>query len=214
MQGEISADARILEANLINKLRTKCDTLFLVTHLKPYYRQNVDTGKEVPSQSKLLDRVCDVRLWIRQNSQSAVPIGLVIKRAALREIDDNGQMTTINFLPQKLTPRLDDTSLWNAIGRYAAKPMGNRVPTEDETPNELEMAILKNTLTEEQMRIYEYGVRLVVNGRRPEKQMVEADPMVAEIRELKSQGVAPPMIHQQLESKYPDLTIPMILGVS
>jgi hypothetical protein len=64
---------------------------------------------------------------------------------------------------------------------------------------------------------------MAVNGKRPieekpigpveEKSSVN-EPMITEIRELKSQGVAPPLIHQQLESKYPDLTIPMIIGVS
>lgn len=219
MQGEISADGRILEEIWINKLREKCDLLFLITHLKPFYKNNVDTNKEVPIQSKVLDRVCDARIWIRQNPQSAVPIGLVIKRLAVNEIANDGKLKTINFLPQKLTPKPDDTSLWDVIDWYyqPENRMGNRTPEAHETPDQVEMSILENTLTNEQMRIYEYGVRAVNGLSRMDQQETTSDAqeaMIAAIREKKSQGMAPPMILEALKSQYPDLKIPMIIGVN
>lgn len=219
MQGEISQDGRELEAVFINTLRAKCDTLFLVTHLKPYYHNNINTGKEVPDANKILDRVCQFRIWIRQNPKSAVPVGLVLKRPALREIGDDGRMKTVNFLPQKLTPTEEDESLWDVIQRYADNPMGNRAPTEDETPSPQEMSILEGTLTDEQKLIYQYGVRLAVNGKRgssneEKEESATNDSMIAAIREKKSQGMAPPMILEALKSQYSDLTIPMIIGVN
>ncbi len=227
MQGEVSADGRILEANLINQLRGKCDLLFLITHLKPFYRNQVDTGKEVPIQSKILDRVCDARIWIRENSQSAVPIGLIIKRPSIRKIVD-GRMETVNFLPQKLTPQADDKSLWDVINRYHDNPMGNRIPTVDETPNETEMAILKNTLTVEQKRMYEYALR-AVNGTEQQKfsskeTREKVDVVVREketsrlladaILRKKEKGLSTSAIYDLLVEKNPEVTIPMIIETS
>jgi hypothetical protein len=59
---------------------------------------------------------------------------------------------------------------------------------------------------------------LVVNGRRPEPKRKEtpvaSELMAAKIRELKTQGVAPPLILEKLKLDYPDLKIPDILGVN
>lgn len=143
------AEARDYEARLLNRLQELAPTVVIVTHLKAHYLNKARTDKEVPACSKALIRVPVMRIWLRHNNQSPVPIGLVLKRPNQKRVTDKG-LRTVNILPRKIVPRPEDKSLWDTIQAYYNEPVDLRPPTLDETPNEYELSILDGTLTEEQ----------------------------------------------------------------
>lgn len=148
--------ARDYEAMILNRLSSIARTIILVTHLRPLYVNSAKVpGKEVPGGSKILDRICRLRLWLTSNgSGRPVPVGLVLKRIDTKSVVE-GRLRTVSVLPRKLTPNDSESSLWDTIERYWLEPIGDRPPTADETPDEFELSLIDGTLTGEQKRMFD-----------------------------------------------------------
>lgn len=148
IQGLISKVARMIEQTQLNKLRNACQLLVITHHMKDHYASGVAVGR-IPESSATFAEVSNMRLWLRRNTQAAVPIMLFLKRPNL-PIVKNGKVEFVNVVPMKITPEQSDKSVWDAIARYEDKPIGNRAPTPEETPTDDEWAIIKGTLSDEQ----------------------------------------------------------------
>lgn len=147
---EMNQEGTLYEARIASDLARLTRTVVLVTHLKDQYLNNVKTEKKIPACSKTLARIARFRLWLRQNPNgSPVPVGLFLKRFDRKEATDEG-LRTVCVVPRKITPQLEERSLWDTIWRYWETPVGNRPPLADEIPNEYELSILDGTLTPDQ----------------------------------------------------------------
>lgn len=146
------------EAKIVSMLSRKAPLVILVTHLKDEIRGNARTGKQIADAGKSLDRVCNFRVWLRHNSDSGVPVALVLKRLALPTVSEKG-VEMVNILPRRIKPLESESSVWEAIQRYIQNPMGNRQPTEDETPTPFELSILDGILTPDQKEVWQANLR-------------------------------------------------------
>jgi len=158
--GEEYKEARLYEAELIAELQRKAKLVILVSHLKNQYLNNAPTGKQIPAISKAVDRVCNVRLWLRYNAKSNVPIGLVLKNMDRKIYDEERDvLRTVQILPTKITPLPEEKSLWDSINRYYDNPAGLRASTPDEIPDDFESSIVQGTLTEDQRLSWLYAIK-------------------------------------------------------
>jgi hypothetical protein len=148
IQGLISKVARMIEQAQLNKLRNACDLLIITHHMKDQYVNNVVVGR-IPESSTTFSEVSNMRIWLRRNTVSKVPIMLFLKRPNQPKLV-KGQMRFVNIVPMKIIPTAEDNSIWDAIKRYEDKPIESREPTLDERPNAEEMALISGTLSDEQ----------------------------------------------------------------
>ena len=159
----------VVEADIIAKLSQKCKALFLITHIKEKMIAGVKSGLYEPDCGKSFDRVCNMRLWLRHNEKSGVPIALVLKRISKATITDNG-LEILNVLPRRIEPQSNDTSLWQTISRYWDNPFGNREPEQHEKPTEFELGILDGVLTNDMREVWRAEIR---EKERQEKEAAE-----------------------------------------
>lgn len=148
IQGLISKVARMIEVKLMNELKSSCDLLIITHHIKDNYVANVVVGK-IPESSATFSEVCNMRLWLRRNQQSKVPIVLFLKRPNM-PIMKKGKLTFTNIVPLKITPTNKHESIWDAIAEYEKDPIESRAPRPDETPTAEEFGVISGTLSEEQ----------------------------------------------------------------
>lgn len=149
IQGLISKVARMIEADLLNRLKAACDLLIITHHIKDNYIQNVMVGK-IPESSATFSEVCNMRLWLRRNSQSKVPVILFLKRPNIPRMTKSG-LKFVNIVPLKITPTDKHESIWEAIAEYEAKPIESRAPRQDETPTPEELTAISGVLTPEML---------------------------------------------------------------
>lgn len=188
--GEEYKEARLYEADLISRLQSKARLVVLVSHLKNQYLNNAPTGKEIPAVSKAVDRVCNLRLWLRHNPESHTPIGLVLKNIDRKIYDpDLDRLRTVKILPTKITPQEAERSLWDAIYRYYNDPAGLREPLAHEIPDNFESSIVEGTLTEDQRLSWLYAIRQE-RERAEEEEMIRALESRARAREMKEEGAS------------------------
>jgi len=151
IQGAISKLAREMEKIIIDKLKASCEILVITHHLKDRYQNNVKVeGSYVPESSKTMAEACNMRIWLRKNAISKVPIMLFLKRPNIPKIVD-GKVKFVDIVPMKVVPKPDDDSIWDAMKRYEDNPIEFRKLTEDEIPNEDELALITGTLTAGQL---------------------------------------------------------------
>lgn len=148
VQGLISRVARMLEVQQLSRLKDACDLLIVTHHIKDNYLNGISVGK-IPESSQTFGEVCNMRMWLRRNPISKVPVILFLKRPSLPKVS-KGVMKFVNIVPLKVTPTADDESVWQAINRYELKPIESRKPNENETPSNEELAVISGTLTKEQ----------------------------------------------------------------
>lgn len=148
IMGLVSRVARMIEQNQLNKLRNSCDLLLVTHHLKDNYQQNVVVGR-IPESSATFSEVSNMRLWLRRNTQSKVPIIIFMKRPNLPVVK-KGRPIFVNIVPEKITPTAKDESIWDAIHRYEENPIESRPPREDEMLTPEERAMVTGTLSPEQ----------------------------------------------------------------
>ena len=181
------------EAGLISQLTEICELLILVSHVKNY---NISgkrvAGKFVSDNKKPVVQKAFMRLWLRHNPDSDVPIGLVLKRLGRTVVKEGTGVRTMNVLPRKIKPSDEDESLWDTIKRYWDEPIGKREREEGEVPNDFEMSILEGTLTDDQRMAF----RAAVQQGKEEDSIFEAE--ADELREqavgLKAEGKTLPVI--------------------
>ncbi len=191
-------EAHRYESSIIARLKEKAPNITLVAHTK----SDFTTGAPVADVGKTLDTICSMRLWLRHNEDSAVPVALVLKRVVASQITENGTKF-INILPRRIKPLPDEESLWDSIKRYQDNPMGNRHPTDDESPTPHELSILDGTLTDDQKEVW----------RAKQRQQEEADELEqlakdSEVREFvqqqKQAGKNVPEVMVMVQNKYPE----------
>lgn len=147
-----------VEAMVISKLAQKCKALFLITHIKEKMIGGVKSGLYEPDAGKSFSKVCNMRLWLRHNENSGVPIALVLKRISKAHITDNG-LEVVNVLPRRLTPADDHKSIWQVINHYWDNPIGNLPPQQGENPTPFELAILDGVLTDDMKEVWRAELR-------------------------------------------------------
>lgn len=153
IQGLISKVARMIEVKILNEIKDACELLVITHHIKDNYVNNVVVGK-IPESSATFSEVCNMRIWLRRNHQSKVPVMLFLKRPN-RPIVSKGKISFQNIVPLKITPTDKHESIWDAIAEYEAKPIQSRTPRPDETPNPEELAAISGVLSPEQKRYLE-----------------------------------------------------------
>ena len=152
--------AALAEGAFLNELQRIVPLVFLISHLKTNYKNNVPCGVKAAS-SKALAKVPYLRVWLRRNPNSPVPTALIMKRLNRKIYDESvGAIRTINILPPKVVPNIvlpeegnavhNDRSVWDTIARYYEHPAGLRKLLPDEIPNEDENSILSGTMTDDQ----------------------------------------------------------------
>lgn len=185
-------EAHRYEAQILNHLQGLAPTVIVVTHLKDFYMNDAKTGKQVPACSRTLVRVPVMRVWLRHNEHSPVPVGLMLKRPSRRTVTERG-LRTINMLPRKVTPQDGDRSLWDTIARYYDNPIDLREPFEWEMPTEYELSILDGTLTADQKRTLHLMLQAgAVSGDDGEPE--EDDALLEHVKQLKASGLSLPAI--------------------
>lgn len=145
IQGLISKVARMIELKILNELKASCDLLLISHHLKEKYVLGNAIGK-MPESSATFDEVCNMRMWLRKNSRSKVPIILFLKRPSL----PTKTLRFVNVVPLKITPTDKHQSIWDAIAEYEKNPMESRAPKPEETPTADELAAITGALSPEQ----------------------------------------------------------------
>lgn len=162
IQGLISKVARQIEQKFINELRAQCDLLVITHHIKDQYVDNVVAGK-TPESSATFSEICNMRIWLRRNPISKVPIMLFLKRPN-HPIVVKGELVFTNIVPLKITPTDKHESIWQAIADYENNPIQSRQPRPDETPTADELAAISGTITEEQRKyikdVIAYNLRI------------------------------------------------------
>lgn len=154
--GEIYQESYRYEGALLSELKLKCDLLILTFHLKQNYVNNVAIpGKFKPGHDRAIEKYADLRIWLTPNTNSQVPVGLILKNISKREITKEG-IRTSQVLPLRLS-----SCNWQSILNYWQNPIGDRDPTEDERPNSFELSLIEGTLTPEDKRLYEASLSLV-----------------------------------------------------
>jgi len=197
-KGEEYKEARFYEAQIISRLQSLAPLVILVSHLKNQYLNNAPTGKEIPAVSKAVDRVCNLRLWLRHNPIGRVPIGLVLKNIDRKVYDEEiDRLRTIQILPTRITPLKGEQSLWDAIYRYHEDPAGLREARPDEIPDDFESSIVQGTLTEDQRLSWLYAIKQE-RDRESEELAVAMTENTARALEMQEEGATFPQIAAEL----------------
>lgn len=194
IQGLISKVARMIESKLMNDIKANCDLLVITHHIKDNYVTNVMVGK-IPESSATFSEVCNMRMWLRRNQQSKVPIMLFLKRPSLPKMTSSG-LKFVNIVPLKITPTAKHETIWEAIAEYEAHPIESRMPREDETPTPDELAAISGTLSPEQKKFVEMSIEY---NKHMEEELSEVEqPEQSNLVEVKQ---APEVKKDQTESK-------------
>lgn len=201
--GEQWAAAFQYEAMLYQKLLKAAPLVILVTHLKDDRLNGVKTGKQIPDAQRPLLQKATLRLFLRHNAQSAAPVGLVLKRLEKWVITEEEGMQPISVLPRRLQP-----CTWKKIREYWENPLGDRAPTEEETPNAFELSILDGTLTQDQKDIFKAGLLHPDEESAGVDNPLAPDTRIAEARALKEEGKTNLQIAKALSDKYNKRVMP------
>jgi len=174
IQGAISKLAREKEKIIIDKLKASCEILVITHHLKDRYQNNVKVeGSYVPESSRTMSEACNMRIWLRKNPISKVPIMLFLKRPNIPKLVDS-KVKFIDIVPMKVVPQPGEESIWEAMKRYEENPIEFRKPTKDEVPNEEEEALIRGTLTTGQLSYVKEMARYASENQDAAEQLVES----------------------------------------
>lgn len=207
------SEAHRVESDVISKLSQKCKALFLITHIKPKTVGGHKTGTYEPDCGKSFDNVCNMRLWLRHNPNSGVPIALVLKRIAKIELTDKG-IQPVNVLPRRVVPKPEYYSVWDSINYYWQYPVGNREPEPDEIPSPFELSILDGVLTDDQKEMWRAELEAERQREKEENELVfgqleEAKKLTLELAQ-EFNGMPAPMVIPQIigkvQEQYPNVT--------
>jgi len=208
INGIVSKIARQLEENLLLALKSKAKLVIVCHHMKDNYVQNIAVGRR-PESSAVFDKVCSMRVILRHNSASPIPKMLFLKRLNQPRVV-NGKIEFVNITPRKITPVPADKSIWDAIERYIADPVGTQPVRPDEIPDEYELSLMDGSLSGDQRESLKImrDLSLLVDAAE------HADDGVAtRVRELRDTGLPPPAILAALSEEGVVVTLPEILKI-
>ena len=179
-------EAQEYEAQILARLNTIAPVVLLVTHLKNQYIGSRQTGKQIPDASRTIVKVPAFRVWLRRNpSGSPVPVALVLKRIKQMRFVEGEGLRTVNVLPPRVQPQDGDNSVWDAIARYVADPVGDRELLPHEMPNSFERSLIEGTMTDDQKKMWMLMLAADVeeeNGEVDDKALETAQ-LITELRE-------------------------------
>ena len=218
--GQEWQSAAALETEFLQELLDKTKQVFLVTHLKS---ANIG-GKQIPGkfvpacQEPLITKTL-CRLWLRRNPDGRrVPIALTLKGLNITRYVEGKGAVPINILPQRITPRQEDETLWDTLEYYFANPWRNKPLTGSDRLTEEEISVLSNTLTKDQMaavRLLQIESELeaaeaqaVLTGRSSQPNRSD-DEIKIEIATMISEGKT----NDEIRASIADASLPMILMV-
>ena len=203
--GEQWGEANRYEAEIISQLSQLAPFVCLVAHLKDHYEGGVRSGKQVPDSGKVLNRVCNFRVWLKHNPNSGVPIGLVLKRLSAAKIAENG-LEVVNVLPWKLVPTSDEKSIWDIVERYRQNPYGNRAPTADEMPDDFELSILTGVMTNEQKEIWKANLKDREDAEKEARELLTGQENEIKLKIREMRGASLPEIAEVIQQLWPGST--------
>lgn len=177
-------EARRYEAELLHRLAELAEAVVVVTHLKDHLLNGIRTGKKVPDSSIALERVATLRLWLRRNPSSPVPVALVLKRIDRKIVTPEG-IRTVAVLPPRLAPAPGERSIWDTIRRYWSNPVGDRPLRPEELPDEWEFSIISGTLTADQQRVFELMLQA---GAGPDAETFADTDIAEQVRQMRAAG--------------------------
>jgi len=214
------AEAHNLEAALLSELQEKVPLVIVTTHLKNFYVESRRVpGVQIPAATSTLERLPRLRLWLKHNPTSPVPVGLVLKRLDIRVNSTHG-VRTLCVLPRKLTPNVrlpgeeqepHDLSLWDTIARYMLHPFDNREPLPEETPSAEDLATIEGSLTKEQMQVLMLALQVPAGGEddlialSAPAEPATPDERIPQARELRDTGSSLPEIAAKLGATVPEV---------
>ncbi len=201
-------EARKLEMDYINELKSKCDMLFLTFHTKALYLDNKAViGKSSPEGSRAISQASDLRIWLTPSHEYDAPVGLVLKNIAKAVIGEDG-IQPVQMLPKRIEP-----CDWGGIKRYYDNPFGSQTSVnDDEIPDEYELSMIEGTLTAEEKRIWlnTQSPDEVING-------LVGDNPIHDINRIQQcitdNGISgpPPMVINKVLELLPDVTREQII---
>lgn len=189
--------ARLLEAQIINRLLLKIPTVILVTHLKDFYLNQVRVpGKQIPASSPVLSAVCRARFWLRKSVDgNPVPTTLVFKQMDKKAFVPGRGIVTTAVLPQRMEPRDNELSIWDMVRRYWNEPIGGKDLLDSEKPSAYELSVISNSLSEDQKIMLE---ALLSSGLAGEVEQEADDDVILKIVELSKAGKPAPLIAKEV----------------
>lgn len=195
-------EAEKLEAAVLHRLQLLAGTVLVASHTKPAYIENKAVpGKTIPASDKAIRRVSRMRLWLRHNPSSPVPVALVLKRLDQKIYVPDVGIRTVSVLPRKLTPADTDRSLWDTIKRYIQDPISDRELRPEEIPTAHEISILENTLTPDQRDMFTLMLKAGAfsGGEMEDEDLFGKEEINGErVKELRTQGLTPAAIAETL----------------
>jgi hypothetical protein len=213
-------DAHNHEASIAGQIASKAGCLIVTSHLKAHYAGGARTDKQIDELGKAWDKICNLRLWLRHNQDSGVPIILVLKRIHKGTVGKDGKPLTVDVLPRRIKPLENEQSIWEAISRYWQEPVGGRELTPDEKPTPFELSILDGTLTEDQKEVWRAELRAEQERAREEEAFVNEQWQTAQsrARELAANVNGPVPIKtksilSQMIEEFPDYSEEDIAGM-
>jgi len=208
--GERYKVAKQLEAEILAGLQKKVPLVILVSHLKNQYKNTAPTGKQIPAVSTAIDRITDLRLWIRHNPKYSTPIALVLKNIEINVLNEYGRLRTLKVFPTRITPQIGEKSIWDAMARYYNDPIGDRPPTAEETPNKFENSIVHGTLTEDQRLGWLYAMKRKDEEAKEDAQLQKVQ-ILKSAKEMQKEGKSFPQIAIAINEEFgTSLTIPQV----
>ncbi len=193
--GKVWNDSWLLEGEILNTLKRKCQLLIITFHLKNrYFGKSKVEGKYDPGHTKAIAQYSDLRIWLTATKHySRIPIGLVLKNIAKHSLGEKGiEITSV------LPPRIPYCN-WQSIWNYWADPAGSKELMPDEVPSDDEAAMIGGYLTDEQKRMLMIGIQSDKQAK--EKELLAINNQVAVIKEkLMSMHGSPVMKSDQLRT--------------
>jgi len=198
-----------VEAKVISALSRKADLVVLITHIKEQIKAGAKTGSYEPDCGKSFNTACNMRLWLRHNQKSGVPIALVLKRLTKVTITKAG-IKPVNVLPRRIEPLVDEVSVWDAIERYWQNPVGNREPLPEEIPSPFELSILEGTLTDDQKEMWRAELKAKELQEQLDKEFLDAELQEAKAKVQAMAGQPLALVFKEITKEYPDFDLAQV----
>jgi len=170
------------EAQILDMMQQKAPLIIITTHMKNENVSGRRTGKMIPDVKRGLLQKSLLRVLLRRSDDgSPIPTGIILKRIAKRVVDERG-IRTVSILPQKVVH-----FSWDKIREYWENPVGNRIPTADEMPNEFELSMLDSSVLTDDQRLI---MRLAIDGASDEDEGDGEKEMKAQMQSMKDNGAS------------------------
>ena len=162
---QIKGEGHIWHSKILARMAEQFIFVGLSTHSKSVYdNAGLPTGLYEPkAQPELIRAASDI--WLVTRGDGAYcPTALVSKQGAKDIQTDRGHRTA-TILPEKLSPRDGDISLWDIYERYYNNPVSTREgelqPYEILDP--VELSYTKGIMTPDQKRLYDIQLEIKLN---------------------------------------------------